>query len=104
MLYHRTERTKQSFFFLGCISALFNQEKAGNEKVVSISRQLSKAVRCVTEYNSLCRSFKEGKISFFKKERNYNLKNTAGSKIYIATTLKKQNYSPMEMAAFNHSV
>ena len=49
-------------------------------------------------------SFKESKISFFKKERNYNLKNTAGSKRYIANTLTKQNYSPMKMAAFNYIV
>lgn len=49
-------------------------------------------------------SFKESKISFFKKERKYNPKNTAGSKIYIATTLRKQNYSSMKMAAFNYIV
>ena len=49
-------------------------------------------------------SFKGGKLSCFKKERNYNLKNTAGSKIYIATTLRKQNYSPVKMAAFNYIV
>ena len=35
-------------------------------------------------------SFKESEISFFKKERKYNLKNTVGSKIYIATTLRKK--------------
>lgn len=43
-------------------------------------------------------------IHFAEKERKYNLKNTAGSMRYIANTSRKQNYSPMKMAAFNYIV
>ena len=77
-------------------------------QLVGSCRRQFDASRCVIHFAAVLKSrvysFKESKISFFKKERNYNLKNTAGSKRYIANALTKQNYSPMKMAAFNYIV